>query len=94
MQEIQVRSLVQEDSLEEGMATHPVFLPGEFQGWGSLVGCRLWGRTESDTTETTLQQQQQDFIMNDFNEAVDVFQEFPCFLYDSTNVGNLISFFS
>ena len=25
----------------------PVFLPGESQGWGSLVGCRLWGRTES-----------------------------------------------
>ena len=24
----------------------PVFLPGESQGWGSLVGCRLWGRTE------------------------------------------------
>ena len=23
----------------------PVFLPGEFQGWGSLVGCSLWGRT-------------------------------------------------
>jgi len=31
----------------------PVFLPGEFQGQGSLVGCRLWGRTESDTTEVT-----------------------------------------
>ena len=31
----------------------PVFLPGEFQGWGSLVGCRLWGRTVSDTTEVT-----------------------------------------
>ena len=31
----------------------PVFLPGEPQGWGSLVGCRLWGRTESDTTEAT-----------------------------------------
>ena len=30
-----------------------VFLPGEFQGRGSLVGCRLWGRTESDTTEAT-----------------------------------------
>ena len=29
----------------------PVFLPGEPQGRGSLVGCRLWGRTESDTTE-------------------------------------------
>ena len=27
----------------------PVFLPGESQGWWSLVGCRLWGRTESDT---------------------------------------------
>ena len=31
----------------------PIFLPGESQGWGSLVGCRLWGRTESDTTEAT-----------------------------------------
>ena len=27
----------------------PVFLPGESQGWGSLVGCHLWGHTESDT---------------------------------------------
>ena len=41
------------------MATHSVFLPGESQGWGSLVGCRLWGRTESDMTEVTQQQQQQ-----------------------------------
>ena len=31
----------------------PVLLPGESQGWGSLVGCCLWGRTESDTTEAT-----------------------------------------
>ena len=31
----------------------PVFLPGESQGWGSLVGCHLWGHTESDTTEAT-----------------------------------------
>ena len=31
----------------------PVFLPGESQGRGNLVGCRLWGRTESDTTEVT-----------------------------------------
>ena len=37
----------------------PVFLPGESQGWGSLVGCHLWGLTESDTTEATQQQQQQ-----------------------------------
>ena len=35
----------------------PVFLPGESQGQGSLVGCRLWGRTESDTSEATQQQQ-------------------------------------
>ena len=31
----------------------PVFLPGETQRWGSLVGCRLWGCTELDTTEAT-----------------------------------------
>ena len=31
----------------------PVFLPGESQGRGSLVGCRLWSCTESDTTEET-----------------------------------------
>ena len=31
----------------------PVFLPGESQGQGSLVGCRLWGCTELDTTEAT-----------------------------------------
>ena len=30
-----------------------VFLPGESQGQGSPVGCRLWGCTESDTTEAT-----------------------------------------
>ena len=31
----------------------PVFSPGESQGRGSLMGCRLWGHTESDTTEAT-----------------------------------------
>ena len=31
----------------------PVFLPGESQGRGSLVGCHLWGHTESDMTEVT-----------------------------------------
>ena len=38
-------------ALEKEMATHS--LPGESQGWQSLVGCRLWGRTESDMTEAT-----------------------------------------
>ena len=37
----------------------PVFLPGESQGRGSLVDCRLWGHTELDMTEVTQQQQQQ-----------------------------------
>ena len=36
----------------------PVFLPRESQGQRSLVGCRIWGHTESDTTEATLQQQE------------------------------------
>ena len=40
-------------ALEKEMATHSSFLPGESQRPGSLVGCRLWGRTESDTTEAT-----------------------------------------
>ena len=37
----------------------PVLLPGESQGWGSLVGCCLRGHTESDTTEVTWQLQEQ-----------------------------------
>ena len=41
------------------MATTPVFLPGESQGQRSLVGCHLWGHTESDMTKVTQQQQQQ-----------------------------------
>ena len=32
---------------------NPVFLPGESQGQGSLVGCHVRGGTESDTTEVT-----------------------------------------
>ena len=40
-------------ALEKEMQPTPVFLPGESQGRGSLVGCRLQGRTESDTTEVT-----------------------------------------
>ena len=34
-----------------------VLLPGRSHGQGSLVGCRLWGRTQLDTTEAAQQQQ-------------------------------------
>ena len=40
-------------ALEKERHPTPVFLPGESQGRGSLVGCRLWGRTELDATEAT-----------------------------------------
>ena len=53
VEETQVQSLGWEDPLEEDGQPTLVFLPGESQGWGSLVGCRLWGCTESDTTEVT-----------------------------------------
>ena len=38
---------------DTGLIPGPVFLPGESQGRGSLMGCCLWGRKELDTTEAT-----------------------------------------
>ena len=41
-------------ALQKEMATHSSVLAWRIpQGWGSLVGCHLWGRTELDTTEAT-----------------------------------------
>ena len=40
-------------ALEKEMATHSSVLAWRIPGRGSLVGCCLWGRTESDTTEAT-----------------------------------------
>ena len=40
-------------ALEKEMATHSSVLAWRIPGTGSLVGCHLWGRTESDTTEAT-----------------------------------------
>ena len=40
-------------ALEKEMQPTPLFLPGESQGWKSLVGCHLFDRTESDMTEAT-----------------------------------------
>ena len=42
-------------TLEKEMATHSSVLAWRIPGMGSLVGCRLWGCTESDTTEATQQ---------------------------------------
>ena len=48
-----IPGLCWEDPWRRAWQPTPVFLPGESQGRGSLVGCHLWGRTESDTTEVT-----------------------------------------
>ena len=40
-------------ALEKEMATHSSVLAWRIPGMGSLVGCRLWGRTWLDTTEVT-----------------------------------------
>ena len=56
IQKTQVQSLGQEDPLEKGMATTPVFLPGEFHGQKSLVGHSPWGHKELDMSEMAEQQ--------------------------------------
>ena len=40
-------------ALEKEMATHSSVLAWRIPGTGELVGCHLWGHTESDTTEVT-----------------------------------------
>ena len=40
-------------ALEKAMATHSSVPTWRIPGTGTLAGCRLWGRTESDTTEVT-----------------------------------------
>ena len=62
----------------------PVFLPGESQGQGSLEGCRLWGRTESDTTEATQQQYNTSEINVIFQLSLNFFNE-PNLFFKRTN---------
>ena len=45
-------------ALKKEMATHSSVLAWRIPGMGNLVGCRLWGRTESDTTKVTQQQEE------------------------------------
>ena len=59
----------------------PVLLPGESQGWGSLVGCHLWGHTESDTTDVTKQCVEWHHLLNG--------HEFEQTLGDSEGQGSL-----
>ena len=40
-------------ALEKEVATHSSVLAWRIPGWGSLVGCRLWGHTELDRTDVT-----------------------------------------
>ena len=53
-------------ALEKEMETHSSILAWRIPGTGEPGGCCLWGRTESDTTEATQQQQQQSFILKAF----------------------------
>ena len=52
-QETRIRSLGWENPLEEEMPTHSSVLAWRIPGMGEPVGCCLWGRTESDTTDVT-----------------------------------------
>ena len=51
VQEAAARSLGQEDPLEKGMQSTPVFLPGEFHGQRILADYSTWGLKESDAAE-------------------------------------------
>ena len=53
LQETRVQSLGQENPLEKGVATNPVFLPGESHRQKSLERNSPWGRKELDMTEAT-----------------------------------------
>ena len=51
MWKTRVHPLGQEDLLEKETQPIPVFFPGKFHGWRSLVGYSPWGRNELDMTE-------------------------------------------
>ena len=58
------------------MATHSSVLAWRIPGMGEPGGYRLWGRTESDTTEVTQQQQQQpEFLSLLFTWSISTYHE-------------------
>jgi len=73
VQETQVQSLGQEDSLEKGVASDPVFLLGEFQGQRSLVGYSPHGHKELDMTERLTLSLLHDYGWSDGRVSCDIF---------------------
>jgi len=70
----------------------PVFLPGESQGRGSLVGCRLWGHTELDMTEVTAATA---FWKLTPNQQISVFYEIESYYFTwHRTIPWIISFFT
>ena len=65
-------------ALEKEMVTHSSVLAWRIPRMGSLVGCHLWGYTESDMTEVNYQQQQQHTLTKMFKIAESLFiNSFP-----------------
>ena len=73
-------------ALEKEMAIHSGVLAWRIPGRGSLVGCRLWDRSELDTTKVTQQQQQQTHIEHSVQQKnthssqlyMDILRDRPC----------------
>ena len=76
----------------------PVFLPGESQGRGSLVGCCLWGHTELDMTEAMQQQQwykkqnAKNISVKTLNSTMDRFNIYCCYFDSSVHFRSLLEF--
>ena len=66
----------------------PVFLPGESQGQGSLMGCCLWGRTELDTTEATCSSSNN---MMKLQEQLSLCTEISCKLSINQSINSLLN---
>ena len=71
MQKTWVQSLGQEDPLEEGVATSPIFLLEDSHGQGSLAGCIPWGCKESDMSEVIEQYYNMPGLWNNFSNFYD-----------------------
>ena len=62
-----INIILLESISEKAIAPQSSTFAWKIHGWGNLVGCRLWGRIELDTTEATQQQQQQQHLLPTFS---------------------------